>query len=162
MKPDKYNSLLERARILCSRSEKCSSDILKKLEEWGMENESDRNRAISVLREEKFIDDARYARFYVTDKLRFNRWGKAKLRIMLRGKGIPEDIISGSLESIESDDYNTLIRNELKRKMRSTRAKNRFDMKGKLFRFAASRGYDYDMVYAIIDEIVNEPDNPAT
>ena len=68
-----YSELLERAARLCSKSEKCSSEIRDKLNQWGMP-ESEIDRAITSLEKEKFIDDRRYAGYFVRDKLKFNRW----------------------------------------------------------------------------------------
>lgn len=158
MNREEFDRLLEKARYLCSRTEKCSSEILMKLGEWGMSDEGDRNRALSLLVDEKFVDDTRYADHYISDKVRFNKWGIEKVRAMLRGKGLSPEIVAGAIEKIDRDEYLHILREELLKKRRTIKPVNRFDLKGKLFRFAASRGYEYDLIYRLIDEILNEPD----
>lgn len=38
-------------------------------------------RIIARLLKERFIDESRYTRFFVNDKLRFNKWGRDKNRL---------------------------------------------------------------------------------
>jgi len=47
------------------------------------------DKAIARLVEQKFIDDARFARYFVKDKLKFNKWGRIKIGYALRQKGLP-------------------------------------------------------------------------
>ena len=39
---------------------------------------------------ERFIDDSRFARLFVRDRLRFASWGERKILMALRQKGIDE------------------------------------------------------------------------
>jgi len=153
MKTDNIQQALEKAMALCSRSEKCRSEIDQKLATWGISSGSDREKILNRLIDDNFLNERRYASNYVTDKHRLNRWGKIKIRMMLKSKSIPEEIIKEALSGISDQDYIDLLREELKNKKRTTKSKNQFDMKGKLFRFAASKGYEYDLIYLVIDEL---------
>jgi regulatory protein len=77
---------------LCSKSEKCRKDILDKLIPMNFE-ESDCEWILNRLTEENFIDEKRYASFFVRDKFKFNHWGKIKIRHALYLKKIPSQII---------------------------------------------------------------------
>ena len=44
------------------------------------------NEIIDRLIDEKFIDERRYCRAFVNDKLRFNHWGRVKIQAKLREK----------------------------------------------------------------------------
>lgn len=145
---------LTRLMALCSRQEKCSSEILKKLEQWGFE-ESEQNKILKKLIEESFIDDKRYTGFYIKDKFRFNKWGRQKIFFQLKQKGIEEEIFKEAWkELITESDEEEQIRNELKNKNRNLKAKDTWDRRAKLIRFAQSRGYDYEMVNYVLDEIL--------
>ena len=57
----------------CSSAERCEQDVRQKLVKAELEPEAV-SRIINRLRQEKFIDEARFARAFVSDKFRFNHW----------------------------------------------------------------------------------------
>ncbi len=144
-----YEVALKRAAALCSNQEQCSSHIREKLNSWGASSE-DAQKIIDILIKEKFLDDARYATFYVRDKFRFNSWGKIKLRMMLRQKGIPLAIIEEALNQIDPDLYKQTCTRLISEKSASLKESNLFKRKGKLFRFAAQRGFETDLIHQIL------------
>lgn len=144
-----YKVALQRAAALCSKQEQCSSHIREKLKSWNVSDE-DAGKIIGLLHEEKFLDDARYATFYVRDKYRFNGWGKIKLAVMLRQKEIPPDIIGEALSQIDQDEYRQTCERLITEKAATLRESNQFKRKGKLFRFAAQRGFESDLIHQIL------------
>src|SRR5664280_2693818 len=104
-----YRQALTKAMALCSQSERCRFDIVTKLRQWEL-SEDEIEDALSYLIKERFLDEERFVRFYVNDKLRFNKWGKVKLTFMLRQKQIPENIIHESLDQINDDLYMKTLR----------------------------------------------------
>ncbi len=146
---------LEKTRLICSQREQCSHDILKKLERWGISEETS-EKIISQLEKEKFIDHSRYCGFFVADKLRINKWGKKKMEYALRQKNIAPVQIESALEKIDPEEYIDILRNELRKKRRGLRGKNLFDLKGKLFRFAQSKGFESELIYSTIEECLRE------
>lgn len=144
-----YQAALKRAAALCSRQEQCSSHIRAKLQSWKVSRE-DSEKILNLLNEEKFLDDNRYASFYVRDKFRFNAWGKVKLAVMLRQKEIPEAVIQEALNQIDQEAYELTCSRLINEKAASLRETNQFKRKGKLFRFAAQRGFESDLIHRIL------------
>jgi regulatory protein len=142
-----------RAAALCSRAEKCSNDMLVKLSQWGV-NEDDAELILDRLIEEKYIDDERFARSFVRDKFRFNKWGKTKIAYQLRGNRINSTTVNAAMEEIDGDDYWEALLDLVKEKNKSIKAANQYDRKGKLVRFAQSRGFEMDLIYMALDEIL--------
>lgn len=145
-----YQSALQRAAELCSRQEQCSSHILSKLREWNV-NEQDAEKIILVLYDEKFLDDARYAGFFAKDKFRFNKWGRIKIAHMLRQKKIGETDIDQALAQIDDADYFTACLELVRNKSAALKEKNQFIRKGKIFRFAAGRGFEPDLIHRALN-----------
>lgn len=150
-----YNSALKRAAALCSSQEQCSGHIREKLSCWNVSDE-DAENIIDLLKKEKFLDDNRYATFYVRDKFRFNNWGKIKLTVMLRQKGIPQPIIEEALNQIDPEHYHQTCTRLVSEKSASLKEPNSFKRKGKLFRFALQRGFESDLIHRILN--MEEPD----
>ncbi len=144
-----YEAALKRAAALCSSQEQCSSHIREKLNNWKV-SDSDAERIIDLLKKEKFLDDQRYATFYVRDKFRFNGWGKVKLRVMLRQKEIPLPVIEEALNQIDPELYKQTCTRLISEKSASLKEANQFKRKGKLFRYAAQRGFESDLIHQIL------------
>ena len=68
------------------------------------------------MKEEKFIDDERYVRAYVSDKFKFNKWGKTKIRYYLKGKGLSDKTINIGLEVIDDEQYKIALIKTMKEK----------------------------------------------
>jgi regulatory protein len=143
---------LTKARDICSRQEQCKQDILFKLSKWDV-SESDSEQILRILEQEGFIDHIRYATSFISDKLRFNKWGKIKIRWMLRQKEIPEDIIERAISTIDEDEYINLLTAELRKKMKSLTPRDKRDLKGKLLQFASQRGFEYEIIYKVMNKL---------
>lgn len=138
---------------LCSRSEKCRRDILDRLDGWGISKPDDKEYIIGELIRHKFIDEMRYARAFTMEKHRFNHWGQVKIGMMLRSKGIEPGAIELAFGEIDRDGYRKVLFDELTRKRANVKASNQYELKGKLMRYALSKGYETDLIYNVIAEI---------
>lgn len=147
-----YKNALNRAAALCSRNEQCSSQIREKLERWEVA-EKDRESIIMELSKEKFLDDRRYAHFYVKDKFRLNGWGRVKIRTMLRQKQIDSELIEEALLLIDRDEYMERCTDLLRRKAAGLKEEDPYKRKAKLIRFAAGRGFESGMIFDILGDL---------
>lgn len=147
-----YEEALAKSAALCSISEKCISDIQKKLLSWGI-NDEESERIIRRLIQEKYIDENRFARFFVKDKHKFAKWGKGKIAHALKEKGINQENINEALEQIEEEDYSEQLDTLLNAKLKSIKYKNAFDAKAKLIRFGMGRGFEYEAIMNALKKI---------
>ncbi len=138
-----YDQALYRLTSLCSKAEYCSHDVSEKMSRWELA-EADKERLLAYLIEERYIDDARFARLYAGDKLRFNHWGKIKIAVMLRQKQIGGEAINEALDNLDEGEYTDILSSLLREKARSVVAKNEFELAQKLIKFAQSRGFAYE------------------
>lgn len=147
-----YKRALAKAMSICSRREYCNDDIRTKLQSWYI-SDSDSEKIIASLTRENFINEKRYTEAFVKDKFRYNKWGKVKIRANLKMKKIPGDMISSALESIDDEQYRKIIEELLRSHRRSVKAKNQYDLKGKLLRYGLSKGFESDLLYEILSVI---------
>lgn len=142
----------DRLRNLCSRREYCSSDILKKAL---TALEGDREAAEQILKKlvsEKYVDDLRYAAAYAREKAMISGWGETKIRYMLSAKRISRDIITQALAEIDEDKADSRLQKLLENKARTLKADPQIRLK--LLRFALGRGYQYDDVVRVLQDIL--------
>lgn len=145
---------LTKCMTICSKAEKCVSDIRKKLIQWEISDEVSQE-IIDRLISEKFIDEERFARYYARDKFRFNQWGKVKISYQMKMKQISSSIIQNALNEIDAEDYRAVLSKLLEEKTRKTKFKNEFDKKAKLIRFAQGKGFEYDLIQKELGKIIS-------
>lgn len=146
MTPEKA---LERLETLCARAEHCTGELRRKLRMWRI-NSDDADAIIYSLTRRRFVDDARFARVFVRDKYRFNRWGRIKLRMELRARGIADDIINEAFEEIDEDIYCKALYSVIAAKSRSLNESDDFHRHRKLYMAAAARGYEGDTIAGVL------------
>lgn len=152
-----YKTALTKAMALCSRSEHCIDDIRSKLGSWGI-GESDSLKIINILVRENFINEQRYAESFTRDKFRYNKWGKIKIRAGLKIKKIPAGVIDSALEAIDDGTYRKTAAELLNSHRRIIKAKNQWDLKGKLLRYGLSKGFESGLLYSILSGESEYPD----
>lgn len=136
---------LQRLAALCSRGEHSSGEMLEKMRRWGLD-EAAQARIMQRLVVDRYVDDERFARAFVNDKVKYNQWGRRKIEQALWQKGVDEDIRRSVLDEVDDEAYLSALRSLLKTKSRSVRAANDYERKMKLVRFALGRGYSYDLI----------------
>ncbi len=143
------NMTEQQARIrltsLCSAAEYCLHDLREKMRRWGI-NEEVQNRLLDYLTREKYVDEMRYCRLFVKDKIRFNQWGRLKIEMALLQKHIDRGTIANVLNSIHDDDYLEFLRPLLRKKAQTIIARSDYERNMRLLKFAERRGFTYDLI----------------
>ncbi len=145
MESEEFEKYLFKAQAYCSRAEKCESDVRTYLFKQKVDPETI-SKIIESLVVDKFVDNARYARAFVSDAFKFNKWGKLKIRQALLVKGISERLIDESLAQINADEYMSLVESLIRSKLKTARNDDEYKVKASVFRFAYSRGFEAELV----------------
>ena len=130
---------------LCAQAEHCQWEMTEKMRRWGLDDEA-QARVMQRLVQERYVDDARYARAFVKDKVRYNKWGRRMVEQALWQKHIDEDISKQELDEVDDVEYLDVLRPLLAQKRKTTRAANDYELNQKLVRFALGRGFTYDII----------------
>ena len=142
---------------LCARSEHCQHELTEKMRRWGMSDEA-QARVMARLVGERYVDDERYARAFVRDKIRYNKWGRRKVEQGLWAKRIDDDIRERVLGEVGDDEYLSVLRPLLQQKRRSVKADSDYELNQKLVKFALSRGFTYDIIRQCISGDIDDVD----
>lgn len=133
--------MLHRMAAYCSAAERCIDDVQKKIAAAGLD-EAAAERIIARLIKEKFLDESRFCKSFVNDKLRFNKWGRIKIGYELQRRHILSDLRAEALGGIDEEAYEDTLYELLKAKKKTVKSKDRRDLYYKLLRFAAGRGFE--------------------
>ena len=148
---------LLRLSAMCAQGEHCQWEMTEKLRKWEISDEA-QARIMERLVKDRYVDDERFARAFVMDKVRYNKWGRRKVEQALWQKHIDDDIRQRILDEIDDEEYLSILRPLLQQKRKSTKAQSDYELNQKLIRFALSRGYTYDIIRQCLeveDELVD-------
>ncbi|MBX7050683.1 MAG: RecX family transcriptional regulator [Flavobacteriales bacterium] len=87
------------------------------------------------------LNEQRYACAFAHDKSKFNRWGKVKIRVHLKAKGISDRNITEALMTIEDEDVETSIVQLIHKKLPSLKGLQPWQKKYKLMQYLLGKGY---------------------
>ncbi len=136
---------LSRMASLCARREYCVFDIETKLQRYNLDKKSIDN-ITAQLKKEKYIDELRFTRSFINDKIRFNKWGKKKIEFALRQKRVPENIVDKAFQDFPDDKINESLQDLLQAKWKTIKGNSDYDKQNKLIRFGISRGFDMSTI----------------
>ena len=146
--------MLVRMAGLCAGAEQCAADLRSKILRQGF-SADEAEGMLRYLRRNRYLDDARYARAYAADKVRFSGWGRMKVRVGLRAKGLEDPVISQALDYISDSDYQEALRKVMSAKARGLDLGDVRDRR-KLYRHLASRGFESQLIISAMRRLMAE------
>ena len=139
-----------RLTALCAQAEHCQFEMTEKMHRWELSEEA-QARIMERLVGERYVDDERFARAFVMDKIRYNKWGRRKVEQALWMKRIDTDIQQRVLGEVDDEEYLNVLRPLLRQKRKSTKAASDYELNQKLIKFALSRGFGFDIIRQCLD-----------
>ncbi len=137
---------MARAARYAASSERCTSQLRRKLRDWGAAP-ADAERVLTRLVDERLVDDARFARVYAHSKQR-QGWGALKVRAALRQLSLPDAAIAAALAELAQEagegpkaGADPRLLKALEQKARALKAQPARERSARLYRFALQRGF---------------------
>jgi len=146
-------ALRGKAAAYCSVAEHCRREVREKLFNWGA-TEDQVGEVLEYLEKESFLDETRYANAFANDRMRFQGWGRQKIRAGLQQKGIDGNTADAAIAQLDAEEYTRQLHSLAEKKMRDLRTDGNPDIRRqKLFRFLASRGFTYEEIAPLGERI---------
>ena len=136
----------------CAYQERSQQEARDKLYEYGL-HKTDVEQIISELIGENFLNEERFAIAFAGGKFRIKKWGKIKIKIELRQKKVSDYCIKKALNQINDSDYFSTLEKIIEKKNREVKEANKLKKHYKLLQYAASRGYEKDLIIEVLKEI---------
>lgn len=144
---------LEKIKHYCAYQERCHSEVRSKLLElkvYGLELEN----YITILIEENFLNEERYACSYARGKFRFKHWGKTKIKYQLKAKQISTYLINKAMQEIDDEEYWQVLNTLAEKKIQSLHAeKNKFAKISKVRNYLLQKGFEPGLIYEVMKEL---------
>ncbi len=151
---------LFRLTALCSQAEHCSYEMTEKMRKWQISDEA-QARIMQHLVEERYIDDERFCRYFVKDKIRYNKWGRRKVEQALWAKHIDSDISKAILNEVDDEEYINILRPMIKSRRKQMKDMSEYEANARLMRWAIGRGFTFDIIRQCIDGVEEMEDDAA-
>lgn len=139
------------ARI-CSQKECAPFDIARKLQRMEL-SEPIVTKIITRLKKEKYLDEERFIRSYLHEKLHFNKWGRKKITLFLRQKQLPQELIDEAFSELPDESFGESLLPILEKKWKSVKGGSDYEKRGKLIQYALGRGFSMDEVMACMKKM---------
>ena len=139
----------------CAYAERSHSEAREKLYSFGL-YKNDVELLMSKLVEENYLNEERYATAFAGGHFRMKKWGRVKIKYVLKQKGISEYCVKKALASIPSEDYQTTFQKLALEKLRELKEEqNIFIKKKKLQNYLAGKGYEFELIGEFVSGIGN-------
>ena len=144
-----YSYFLNKAQHYCDFQERSYNEVVQKLKSWKLREEII-EKIIQQLEHDDFINEDRFVRAYAIGKLRYNHWGRNKIIMGLRAKGIPDLMIQIGLQEIDGEEYLEVLKKVLHSK--TINEKDPWKKQAKLAQYAIQKGFQPSLVWEMIKD----------
>lgn len=139
----------------CAMGERSPRQVQDKLQKFSL-SEAQVAEVIDKLISDGFLNESRFASAFCHDKLRFNSWGKSRLRMELRAHKISAEHTEEALSEISDEVYTSQLTQVLKKKLRTISSETEALMKKKkLTDHAIRKGFEPGLVFSVAEKIMS-------
>lgn len=144
---------LRKIKHFCAYQERNHREVKEKLYSYGL-YKPQVEELLSLLIEENFLNEERYATAFAGGKFRIKGWGKNKIKYALRQQQVSEYCIRKGMEAICQADYEKKLQQLFEQKLKTLKSeKNIFIKKRKLQDFLIQRGYETSLINKLLKDV---------
>ncbi len=112
---------------------------------------NDADIAISKLIENGYLDDNKFTKAYIKDKLMFTTHGDYKIRKDLANLGVNESIIEENMSNIDANIFDDKIKKIIEKDLKTNKKYTGMKLKAKIYNHLLTGGYSKERVINIIN-----------
>lgn len=141
-----------KAAKYCAYQERTQQQVRDKLYQYGLYSDAV-EEVLSELITDGFINEERYAQAFCRGKFSQNKWGRIKIELGLKQKGLSPYCIRKGMKEIDENDYQQQLSDLCERKWQSLEGEDIYQRKNKTARYLMGKGYESDMVWRAVEEM---------
>lgn len=111
---------------------------------------SDYPEYLAWLRENNYLNEARFVEIFVRSKFNQKSWGRTKINYELRKRGISASLLASAWDGIDDADYIEKARALLKKKKDEIKTGTSPQRYQKCYNFGLSKGYESALVRELL------------
>ncbi|WP_447951879.1 regulatory protein RecX [Chryseobacterium koreense] len=133
----------------CSYQDRCHSEVEQKMREFLLIPEA-RDELLLFLMRENYLNEERFTRSYIRGKFNIKSWGRNKIRMQLKFKGVPEKLINRCFDEIDETDYQKKLHLIYKDYFQKLKGLKEYQKKSKTISYLLGRGYEYEEILGVL------------
>jgi len=149
---------LEEARrkleMYCSYQERCHKEVDRKLAEMNVIPLVKEDIVLHLIKYD-FLNEERFARSFARGKFNIKKWGKVRIVRELKQRNITEYNIKNALKEISMSDYLDTFNALSEKKCGTISESNIYKKRKKLADYLLYRGWESDLIYQKIRELIS-------
>ena len=156
MNSQKSYTLEEAKRALeryCVYQDRCHKEVISKLYDCNMIPET-HDIIIVHLIQHDFLNEERFSKSFARGKFRIKKWGKVRIVRELKFRNISAYNVKTALKEIEESDYFNTFNTLALKKFDTITESNPYKKKKKLADYLLYRGWESDLVYKKVSELI--------
>ena len=144
-----YRSIMK----YCDYQDRCEQEVRLKLNRLGV-SEAEIPSIVEQLIDEDLINEERFALNYTRGKFRIKNWGKIRIRMELKSKGISASHIAKALGNLDTVTYHKSLHLVAQHKLDGLTSGSDQMKRKKLWDALIYRGWEKELVYDKIRELL--------
>lgn len=137
----------------CVYQDRCHKEVEKKMTEYHLIPAAKEHILLHLL-EHNFLNEERFAKSFARGKFRIKKWGRQRITRELKIRDISVYNIKIALREISEEAYRTTLYELIEKKNHQITEENLFKRKKKIIDFLLYRGYETDLVFQVVNEII--------
>ena len=145
-----FDEIKQKMVNYCVYQDRCHSEVEQKMRDFLLIQEA-KDEIYLYLIKENYLNEERFTRSYIRGKFYIKHWGRNRIKMNLKMKGINEKLISHSMDEIDDGDYEKTVIKLFKNYYITQKATADYQKRSKAIKHLLSKGYEYDVILSLID-----------
>lgn len=137
----------------CVYQDRCHKEVEQKMREYNLIPEAKEMILLSLLKD-NFLNEERFAKSFARGKFRIKHWGKQRIVQELKQRDISAYNIKSALKEIDEQEYLKTIFEITEKRNSTINESNSYKKKKKLIDFLLRKGYETDLIFRVVNEIL--------
>lgn len=137
----------------CVYQDRCHKEVEQKMRTYDLIPEAQEMILLSLLKD-NFLNEERFSKSFARGKFRIKHWGKQRIVRELKMREISAYNIKTALKEIDEEEYVKTIYNITENRNAVISESNTFKRKKKLIDFLFRKGFESDLIYKTVNDIL--------
>ena len=137
----------------CAYQERSQKEVKNKLYDMGLYTDQV-NELMLYLIQENYLNEERFAMHFAASKMRQKKWGRRKIEVALKEKGVAEKLIKQSIAALNKIQYSSNLEALIEKKDRTLKYSSEYERKQKLIRYFLGRGYLWTEIEIALEDFL--------
>lgn len=138
----------------CVYQDRCHKEVEKKMKEYNLIPEAKEMILLSLM-QDNFLNEERFSKSFARGKFRIKNWGKQRIVRELKFRDISAYNIKTALKEIEEEEYVKTIYSITENRNNVISEPNIYKRKKKLVDFLMRKGFENELIFKTVNEIIN-------